>query len=408
MYFAHPYDPSLRSEIPTTVRVVECFTPEHWFMTKSVAASEKTNRQEDESTTFNVSKIYKRIYKKLGGLAAIPDTAITWLPFAVWQGLRIIRRKKIRAILVTAPPVSSLLIGAVLKRLTGIPLVTEFRDAWISEPARTRVRIGNDKRRQWIERTQEAWVIRAADRVIAVTEGVTWDFITRYSHIEQSRKFITIPNGYDKTDFLELDKTDSMNSASDSRFNIVYTGTLSGVRTPKYFLQAIQHLLTERPELRSRLRITLVGLCGRFADGSGIDDYVQAFQLQDAVELVGFVSREESLRYQVNADLLLLLIGLVPASESQCYGLSAKVFDYALTGKPVLAIAEDGPTSDFVQSAGIGEVVSHYDQAGIIAAVERALAEELYYAPRQTVIDEYDYAVLMRRLEAVLSSLSGV
>lgn len=406
-YFAYPYDPALLSQIPGRVRIVESFTPERLFMIRSVAAGAGGKGANSPTAKMLFTDHYRKIYKSLGGLIAIPESSITWLPFAAWQGKQIIRKHNIDVIFATAPPFSALLVGTTLKKLTGIPLVVEFRDAWTAEPARNR---DLDEKRRWVEKMQEAWVIRTADRIVSVTEGVTSDFIRRYSDVKAADSFITIPNGFDRDDLTELQTDGVKNDRNDrdERFKIVHTGTLGGVRTPRLFLHAIHRLIIDQPSLRSRLKVIFVGHCKHFSDGSTIEEYVQNLNLQDVVEITGFVSRDESLRYQNEADLLLLLIGLVPASEAQRYGLSAKVFDYTLAAKPVLAIAEDGPTAEFVRVSGIGEVVSHYDEAGMISAIERALEGNLHHLPCQAAIDEYDYTALMRNLESVLWTTCGV
>ena len=209
----------------------------------------------------------------------------------------------------------------------------------------------------------------------------------------------TIPNGYDREDFCNIQ---AAKGEVKDRFRIVHTGTLKHERTPKHFLKALHNLFQRRPDLRSKLEVSFVGQNDQFFDGKHLEEYVQTYELEDVVHTTGFVSRPESLRYQLTADLLLLLVGVVPAEKSQCYGLSAKVFDYALAGKPVLAIAEEGATADFVRASGIGEIVSHHDTAGIVASVERALAGQFIYQPRQNVLAAYDYASLMQRVEALL------
>lgn len=63
-----------------------------------------------------------------------PDDLAGWLPWAVWQGRRLVRRKRIDALLASGPSFSSVLAGVLLGRLTGRPLVADFRDAWVQDP----------------------------------------------------------------------------------------------------------------------------------------------------------------------------------------------------------------------------------------------------------------------------------
>src|SRR5213076_2874721 len=61
--------------------------------------------------------------------ALLPDASVTWLPTAVPVAVRLVKREGIDAVITTSPPVSMNLIGAAVKRLTGIPWVADLRDA---------------------------------------------------------------------------------------------------------------------------------------------------------------------------------------------------------------------------------------------------------------------------------------
>jgi glycosyltransferase involved in cell wall biosynthesis len=399
--FAHPYDPHLSGEIPTNVKIVESFTPEKWMM--NIYGTRGGGEDQQANTTQSIwTMVYRWLYKTFGNLLAVPESAITWLPFAICQGLRIIKKSRIDLIFSTGPPFSVLLIGAILKKLSGKPLISEFRDAWIADPTRKY----EDTWRHRIEKVQESWAIHNSDVVISVTNGVTQDFFERYSNVDNPpKKFRTIQNGYDEDDFYGSRKNTASEIDKDKTFNIVYTGTLGGVRTPKYFLQAVQKLISKKPCLRSQMKILFVGQFGRFSDGLSLDGYINRYDLKGIVENVGFVSREESLNYQRQADLLLLITGIVPANQNRCYGLSAKVFDYTLAKRPILAISEQGPTADFVRSAGIGNVISHFHQNDIGDAIIQAIDGDYKYKPQQSIIESYNYSSLLRELDLTLLDL---
>ena len=54
---------------------------------------------------------------------------MTWLPTAVPAAVRLVKREGIDAVITTSPPNSMNLIGAAVKRLTGIPWVADLRDS---------------------------------------------------------------------------------------------------------------------------------------------------------------------------------------------------------------------------------------------------------------------------------------
>src|ERR671930_33401 len=89
----------------------------------------------------------------------LPDASVTWLPTAVPAAVRLIRSEDIDAVITTSPPVSMNLIGAAVKRLTGVPWVADLRDAVL----------GNADRR--FERTAVQAKEKALERVVRLVAG---------------------------------------------------------------------------------------------------------------------------------------------------------------------------------------------------------------------------------------------
>lgn len=63
------------------------------------------------------------------GSLALPDRWISWLPAAVWDGLRLIREQRPAVIWSTFPIATAHLIGGVLHWATGLPWIADFRDS---------------------------------------------------------------------------------------------------------------------------------------------------------------------------------------------------------------------------------------------------------------------------------------
>ena len=63
-----------------------------------------------------------------------PDTRIGWMPEARRKGLQIIRDWCPDILFASGPPFTTLLVGYLLSRATGVPLVVEFRDRWSEDP----------------------------------------------------------------------------------------------------------------------------------------------------------------------------------------------------------------------------------------------------------------------------------
>jgi glycosyltransferase involved in cell wall biosynthesis len=61
----------------------------------------------------------------------LPDASVTWAATAVPAAVRIVKREGIDVVITTSPPLSMNLIGASVKRLTGIPWVADQRDSMV-------------------------------------------------------------------------------------------------------------------------------------------------------------------------------------------------------------------------------------------------------------------------------------
>jgi glycosyltransferase involved in cell wall biosynthesis len=197
-------------------------------------------------------------------------------------------------------------------------------------------------------------VLSLADGLIAVSDGVKEDLVSRHPEAEKKR-WTTISNGFDDADFAGLvPKTDP------DRFILTYTGSLYGKRNPLVLLEALRSLLSEKPRLRNKILLRFVGR----ADSS----YLDAFSdLGGAVETVPYVPHRESLQFLMDSSALLLIIDDAPASRSIATG---KLYEYAGARKPILALAPEGAAADVVRSLDEGVVVPPGDLNAVRKALE--------------------------------------
>jgi len=264
-----------------------------------------------------------------------PDTGMLWLPFALLCSIRIFNETPFDAIFATGPPFSTFLIGLAIKTLTNRPLIVDFRDAWVANPNLT----DESEIKLYFHRLYEKLVVRYARYVIANTDGVQKDFITRYPTEDRS-KFVVISNGFDKRDLI-ISKRSKL-CLDKTKFNIVHTGSLGGIRNPRYFFAAIKELIDENKIDPNLINIHLVGIIEEFNDGCAIGDYMNKYQIAEQIKMTGFISREDAFAYTFEADVLLLVIGITSEKYLLTYGLSGKIYDYVLTGRPIIALAQEG------------------------------------------------------------------
>jgi glycosyltransferase involved in cell wall biosynthesis len=158
----------------------------------------------------------------------LPDASVTWAPTAVPAALRIVKREGIDVVITTSPPLSLNLIGASVKRLTGIPWVADQRDSLVRNADRRFERTSVRLKEKALERVVHL-VARRADAVVAVSESIA-DEVRGFDPAGPVR---VIPNGSDFDDFAGLEYKPG------ERFRITHTGSFFGQRNPRAFLTAL-------------------------------------------------------------------------------------------------------------------------------------------------------------------------
>jgi len=294
-------------------------------------------------------------------LFAIPDRFISWLPFGVAQGLRIIRNWPICALYSTSPQPTAHLIAGCLKRSSKLPWIADFRDPWIEEglhpsPGTLRYRV---------ESALEGWVIHNADRVTVTTPRLREEILQRYPDVS-AHKIKVIYNGYDEPDFQGIGY-----ARQSDCFEIIHAGLLTEeYRNPFPLLKVLSKLLYEQKIEREKCRVTFLG-GGDFLLSKKLRQTLMELGLQDVVQVQPRVPNAEALRRMAGAAVLLLL----QATEETSTLIPAKAFEYLRIHKPILAMTGEGATADLLQGMSECYVVSPQDPDRLMDAIEKLYAQ---------------------------------
>ena len=286
----------------------------------------------------------------VGSLLSLPDETLGWLPVGTAKAVQLLRRYKIRSIYTSGPPHSVHLMGLVIKKITGVRWIADFRDLWTLSGGDERTMVRRMER--WMERT----VVENADIVVTTTQRMREAFQGAYSSARG--KLVTIPNGYDSEDFATLER------GRGEKFRIVYLGSFYLSRTPEPLLAALSALLAEGRIEADRLDVRFVGDC-EYANGRRISDVAAFFCLSRVVKVLAPVSYRQALAYMANSELLLLL------APNQACEIPAKAFEYLASGTDVLTVTEDGATADLMRGFERARVVHPEDIGGMKEAVLR-------------------------------------
>jgi glycosyltransferase involved in cell wall biosynthesis len=275
----------------------------------------------------------------------VPDENVTWNLTAIPAAIRIVRQEGIDVVLTTSPPSSVHLIGAAVKRATGVKWVADLRDSLVAHPHRAAERLLVRAKEQG-EHAVARLVARSADAIVTVSDAIT----------EETRGFsprgavTTIANGSDFDDFAGLEYR------RGERFRITHTGSFFGKRDPRPFLTALAE---------SELDV-VARFVGDFR--SADREWAEGLGLGDRLELHEYVPRRRSLELQRDSDALLLLI---PEAGGRGKGvLSGKVFEYLAAERPILAaVPPEGAAAKLIDETGAGVVAAPDDVEALKAAL---------------------------------------
>jgi glycosyltransferase involved in cell wall biosynthesis len=392
-------DESLLKEVPEDIKVYRTKIFEPYGIYRKL-----TRRQ--KGTALDVDNINKgskeskseKIAEFIRATFFIPDARRGWLRYAVSEGKKIIDREKPELIFSSSPPYTCALIGMYLKRYSGLPWVSDFRDAWtgyLTSPKRWFIPSAIDK-------SYEKKTLKDADAVTIVAQGFKEDFEKKYPDAAKNKRFELVRNGFDGEDFADV-KTEQIDK--DAAFTVVYTGSMYGKRNPFFFLDTVNELVEDGLADRNKIKFIFVGRLG-----SEIQNYIDKNPLKDRIERISYVTHNESIKYLLKADAMLLLIDEDVYSK---WILSGKVFEYlgaaSVTGKPVIAIAPEGEAKAVIEETKSGIVVGHHDKEQLadlyLRLYKDKLNNEFSFQPDKKAIAEYDRKKLTAKLAGIFDSL---
>jgi len=282
----------------------------------------------------------------LGRGLLLPDASVTWAPTAIPAAVRIVKSEGIDAVITTSPPLSMNLIGAAVKRLTGVPWVADQRDSLVQNADRRFERKTVQAKEKALERVVRL-VANSADGIVAVSDAIA-DEIRAY---DPSGPVRVIPNGSDFDDFVGLEYHPA------DRFRITHTGSFFGKRNPRAFLSALAS---------SGLEDVVARFVGDFRS---VDrEWVQELDLGDRLELLDYLPHQRALELQRDSEANLLL--LPDAAGRGKVVPSGKIFEYLAAERPILAaVPTDGVAAQLVRETGAGVVVAPDDEDGLREAL---------------------------------------
>lgn len=218
-------------------------------------------------------------------------------------------------------PASSAVMAMRLKDYYKVPWVMHLSDPWTDSPV-SNFRGSVKKINEYYERL----CFEKADK-ICLTSYPTIDFYAN-KYPQYKSKFEFFPNVYDPEDIQA-----PVNRPKNKKLRFVYTGGISGTRSPEPFLKAIISL----PE-KAKLQMEFI-FSGHVDRQNAI--YFEQYK-DDCIRYTGALSTyKEAVSLQQSADVLMLIDFPIEQPSLRVYFLS-KLLDYMIARRYILATSGEG------------------------------------------------------------------
>lgn len=349
------------NELPSAVRIVRTPILAPPTSSHKAARTESTDSvcRADEHETASGRPIPPRapltipdgLRDFLEHLIAFPDVSMWWYPPAVRRGIELIGSERPDVILATAPPFTAHLVAWRLSRRTGVPCVLDVRDEWTGNPLFMDRYVFYKK---WLALWLERRMVRHASAVLTTSERASESY-RRKLPLGAGNKVHTLLNGFDP-DHIHIEPSPTATPPRTIAF--CHAGVLSARRDPSAFLEALNSLCAERPELKDRVRVVFIGsLDPAHKNLAEPGRWRFPLEIHDSLPPAEFLAW---LRKEAGVGVL-----FQSADEGGDRAIPGKTYELLALGKVILCMDDgDGATSSLLRQIGTGIICDLHDREG--------------------------------------------
>lgn len=304
-------------------------------------ADEKKNVSPDVNKKGGIRRLISRYCKRTGAIlhdARYPNIFMCWKKPAIKA---IVKSGKYYDVAVaTYAPFATFMIALGLKK-KGIVnrIVFDFRDLWTDNHLYTGIPFFSLH-----EKKLEKRLCDLTDKITVVSDSLA-DVLRKKYNVN---KISVIFNGFDTDDLMTLSQEHYFDN---NKINIVYTGSIySGHRDPTPLFEAINELKKENVNL-GKLNVCFVG-----ASSNLLNDAIKRYSIDETVHCYESLPREDSLKIQRDADVLIFLEDNLTNTDGI---LTGKLFEYMFSGTPIWTIGRKWQPSRLVEELGFGRALGN-------------------------------------------------
>lgn len=279
------------------------------------------------------------IFLWIRGNLFIPDARVFWVKPSVSYLEKYIQENNIDTIITSGPPHSLHLIGLELKQKLKLNWLADFRDPWTTIGYHKSLRLSKYAAKK--HKKLEHQVLNSADTIIVTSKTTKTEF-----QAITTKPIEVITNGYDTENVAK--------QMLDAQFSLAHIGSFLSERNPKLLWETLTELLQEIPDFKTHLEIKLLG-----AVSQEVLETISQFNLDLYLNKLGYVSHTEAIAHQRKSQVLLLIE--IDSEETKSI-IPGKLFEYMVSGRPILAIGpKDSDFAEIITTTNTG-VFFEYDE----------------------------------------------
>ncbi len=338
-------DQSLVNEIPESVTILKQRIKEPYALARLFSKGSTTKISSGVIPKAKKQSLIEKGMLYVRGNFFIPDARKNWISPSVSFLSDYIKTHHIDTIITTGPPHSLHIIGLQLKAALGLNWVADFRDPWttIGYHKALKLTAASKAKHMGLEHK----VLNTADHIIVTSAHTKNEFA-----LKTEQPITVITNGYDAHE-VKVEQKDML-------FSLSHIGSLLSERNPTILWEVLSELINQQPDFAKDFKLQLIGVVS-----DDVLETIYTYGLKDYVDVVGYVSHDEAIKFQMQSQLLLLIE--IDSEDTKAI-IPGKLFEYLISKTPILALGpKDADVAHIIANTQTGTYFS-YDQKQALKA----------------------------------------
>lgn len=337
-------------------------------------------------TGYGDVKEKKLCHRLIGGFLTrlLCGPGVDWMPPLKKALLNIINQNNIKLIISTGQPFVTFYTVTKLAARNCIPCIIDYRDLWSQNPQFPYPGFA----RSLVRHTIEKQINKLATVVTTVSDGCAKSILD-VQPLAKVEVLLNLPDKSYREKFKNSENCSICSEFDQNKLNVVLAGSVYEDCTCRLLVQALKAM---PKEWRDRVIVHYYGLTGEIV----VNDFRTQCLLNNLIDH-GYVNKSEAIQVVKKADLLLSLVFDRPLYKQNPVNgiMTTKVFDYFLSGKPIINIGPQGADLNlFAERLGYTEFHS-FESSQVYELAEfliNALQNLANFRKRRSCIDMPDFS----------------